>query len=192
MKIKIVCAAIISAVLSGCIGKPIVNEPEATIWVDHHQTWVAGDPFNGYGRYVYRISNSAAPDFSAAEVSTADIIDFSYEQGYRYKLRVKKLAAIAADGLDTQYRLVAIEDKQPATAPFDLEIPKQQDFINSSGTIKFAPGSSSPAYNCVPAVCDALRAMPSRADIVFTAEFTNPAQITLIAIKSINGLPVEP
>lgn len=202
MKLKVLSAVFLLAALSGCNGKPITkDEPnpeeslkpdiETTIWVDHHKTWVASDPFNGYGKYIYRISSAPSPDFSAEQLSTAEIIDFSYEQGYTYKLRVKERAVKFADGLNTQYRLVAIEDKQLATEPFELEIPKYQDFINTSGTIKFSPGSFSPAYNCLPEVCSTIKAMPNREDIVLIAQFTDPSTITLISIKSIGGVPTS-
>jgi hypothetical protein len=157
--------------ITGCNGVPAnkSDDKEFIIWVDHHKDWHRLGGFGGEGYYSYRVSNAATPDFSLGKISAADIFDFFTSQVISINCRWKKITELHLDASDTQYQVVSLEDKQLATEPFEIEIPKQQDFHNTSGTIKFSPGSNSPVYNCVPEVCDTVKAMPNREDIVFIA-----------------------
>ncbi|MEY4590344.1 MAG: hypothetical protein RL497_2420 [Pseudomonadota bacterium] len=200
------------AFLAGCNGtpvqdqtpvtKPAVNETsntgrkiketrEETLWIDHHQGW--------YNRVFPSIdlsfcligTENSEPVFTGEEKCIApSITGFSYQQGYLYKLKLKKIIfETLADAPSYAYELISVEEKIPATPGKSFET-----IIRPSPYLTFDNDSIYLKYNykinCLPDICDLIADglwQPNVSGILVEAEYgsdlTEPYLIT--AVKTV-------
>lgn len=203
---NILTIALITSLL-GCNGatvpdKPPVTEPppntglkiketrEETLWVHHHRGWYTQVFPNVVTVLCYITTDNPSPIFTGKESCTIDAIaGFEYQQGYFYRLKLKKVifdTTGVADARSFAYELKSVEEKIPAT-PGEAFVTR----INYSRSLLFDNDLIYVNYAnpiaCLPGVCAEVsqallqpNAYGVEVNAEFTSDLTEPYVITSV------------
>ena len=202
---KFLLIVLIALVISGCDGGGggggdggpqvdvdlkgrVENETIETLWVNHHLYWNPNDLIAPSASFI--VSDGAQPDFSLDGLKLiSSITGFSFEQGYVYKLRVKKTKLVHLSNVPIYtYTWLATEQKQIAAGQvFDFEFQKTTRYRRSGNIIR--PENVPLEFSCDIPVCDAIDgqvARPEVTSLILTAKVQLPGQpIHFTAVKSV-------